>query len=354
VRAKRTEARARVGMANLRQQQSKSDDAVRYLEPALEFYRQGGYRSETLSCLALLARVNLQKGDYAAAAKGQEELLRLALELNDQSQIALAHAERGSGLASEEKFTEALDHLNQAYSIYSSQGIQRSMGYNLADRAEILARLGRFDEARALLDQASAIANKPGGELKRLSIEVKLTLAKIALGEENFPAASIGADEVEKRAASEFMKAVAGAMIVSGLSRSYGGAKAPGKQMTADAVNLAKQLNDPSTLAQAQLAFAQALLLAGDSSAASTNALQAEAVFARLSQPSSQWQALLVAAQASQNLGDKNAAREYAVRAGDTLSKLEQRWGSENFNSYLRRADVQRFRKQLDLLTSST
>src|SRR6185295_3978557 len=173
------------------------------LEPALEFYRQGGYRSETLSCLALLARVNLQKGDYAAAAKGQEELLRLALELNDQSQIALAHAERGSGLASEEKFTEALDHLNQAYSIYSSQGIQRSMGYNLADRAEILVRLGRFDEARTLLDQASAIANKPGGELKRLSIEVKLTLAKIALGEENFPAASIGADEVEKRAASE-------------------------------------------------------------------------------------------------------------------------------------------------------
>ncbi|HEY0430425.1 MAG TPA: tetratricopeptide repeat protein, partial [Pyrinomonadaceae bacterium] len=132
VRAKRTEARARVGMGTLRHQQSRSDDGVRYVEPALEFYQQGGYRSETLSCLALLARLNLQKGDYAAAGKGQEEVLRLALELNDQSQIALAHAERGSGLASEEKFTEALDQLNQAFSIYSSQGIQRSMGYNLA------------------------------------------------------------------------------------------------------------------------------------------------------------------------------------------------------------------------------
>ena len=34
------------------------------------------------------------------------------------------------------------------------------------------------------------------------------------------------------------------------------------------------------------------------------------------------------------------------------LSKLEQRWGSDNFNSYLRRADVQRFRKQLDQLSA--
>jgi hypothetical protein len=226
------------------------------------------------------------------------------------------------------------------------------MGYNMADRADILVRLGRFEEARTLLDQASAIANKPGGELKRLSLEVKLTTAKIALAEENFKVATIGADEVERRAALEFMNAFAGAMIVSGLSQTFGGAKAAGKQTSVEAVDVAKQLNDPSTLAQAQLALAQALLLAGDSSGASSNALQAEAVFARLSQPSSQWQALLVAAQASQNLGAKDAAREYALRAGDTLAKLEQRWGSENFNSYLRRADIQRFRKQLGQLSA--
>ncbi|HEV7928906.1 MAG TPA: tetratricopeptide repeat protein, partial [Nitrosospira sp.] len=258
-KARRNEARARVGMANLRQQQNKPDEVVQYLEPALAFYQQGGYRSETLSCLALQARANLQKGDYAAADKGQEELLRLAQEVNDPSLIALAHAERGSALTTEEKFPEALDHLLQAYAIYSSQGIQRSMGYNLASRGDVLGRLGRFDEARALLDQASAIAEKPGGELKRLSIDVQLTLAEVALIQENFTDARSAAGKVIEGAGNDFKNLVTGATIVKGLSDSYGGDKASGKRTTGEAVELAKQLNDPAELARAQLAFAQAV-----------------------------------------------------------------------------------------------
>ena len=217
-------------MASLRQQQNKPDEAVQYLEPALAFYQQGGYRSETFSCLALLARVNLQKGDYAAADKSQEELLRLAQELNDQSLIALAHAERGSALVREEKFTEALDQLNQAYSIYSSQGIQRSMGYNLVSRGGILGRLGRFNEAKALLDQATAIANKPGSELKRLGVESQLAFAELALMQDNFPDAKTTAEKVVAGAGTEFKNAAIGAKIVIGLSQSYSGAKAAGKQ----------------------------------------------------------------------------------------------------------------------------
>ncbi len=349
-KARRNEARARVSLAGL---QDNPDEAVRYLEPALAFYEQGGYRSETFSCLALLARANLQKGDYAAADKGQEELFRLAQELNDQSLIALAHAERGSALAREEKFTEALDHLNQAYSIYSSQGIQRSMGYNLESRGDVLVKWGRFNEGRALLDQATAIADKPGGELKRLSLQVQLDLAEIALSQESFAIARSAAEKVVAEAGTEFKNVAVGAKIVIGLSESYSGARAPGKQMTGEAVDLARQLNDPAELARAQLAFAQAVVLAGDSKAASSNALQAQEVFARLDQPASEWQALLIAAQASQNLGDKSAAREYAMRARDMLSKLEQRWGRENYNTYLSRPDIQRFRKQLEQLTGS-
>jgi serine/threonine protein kinase len=352
-KARRNEARARVAMASLRQQQNRPDEAVQYLEPALAFYQQGGYRSETVSCLALLARVNFQKGDYSAAAKSQEELLRFTQQLNDQALIALAHAERGSGLVREEKFTEALDHMNQAYSIYSSQGIQRSMGYNLESRGDVLGKLGRFDEARALLDQATAIADKPGGELKRLSVEVQLAHAEIALSQENFANARSAAEKVVEAAGTEFKNVATSAKIVIGLSQSYSGAKAPGKQMTGEAVDLARQLNDPAELARAQLGFAEAVLLAGDSKAASSNALQAQEVFARLDQPASEWRAVLIAAQASQNSGDKSAAREYAMRARDTLYKLEQRWGSENYNSYLRRPDVQRFRKQLDQLIGS-
>ena len=351
-KARRNEARARVSLASLRGRQNNPDDALRYLEPALAFYQQGGYRSETFSCLALVARANLQKGDYAAALKGHEQLFQLAQESNDQTMMALAHAEWGSGLASEEKFTEALSHLDQAYAIYSSQGIQRSMGYNLLGRSDALWRLGRYGEAQTFLDQASAIADKPGGEIKPLAVGIKLALAEMALSEGRFADAKNLAEKALEMAGTEFKNTATNAKIVIGLAQSYNGATAAGKQVVAEAVEMARQLNDPAQLATAQLALAEATLLAGDSRAASSNALQAEEVFARLGQGASEWQALLIAAQASENLGDKTKAREYAMRARDSLSKLEQRWGSENYNSYLRRADVQRLRKELEQFTS--
>jgi hypothetical protein len=112
-------------------------------------------------------------------------------------------------------------------------------------------------------------------------------------------------------------------------------------------------LNDPWQLAKAQLALAETMLLSGDSSGASSNALQAQEVFARLGQQASEWRALVVAALARGKSGDKTKAQEYALRANDSLSKLESRWGKENYGTFLGRSDVQRLRKQLGQLTGS-
>src|SRR6266404_710569 len=77
VKARSNEARARGAMASLRQQQNKPDEVIQYLEPALTFYRQAGYRSAATSCLALLARAELQKGDYADEDKDIAQLPKL-------------------------------------------------------------------------------------------------------------------------------------------------------------------------------------------------------------------------------------------------------------------------------------
>lgn len=352
-KVRRNEVRARFSLGSLRVSQNIPDEAVRYLEPVLAFYEQGGYRSEVFSCNVLLARANLQKGDYGAALKSHEQLLKLAQESNDQSLLALAHAERGSALVREEKFTEALDHFDQAYLIYNSQGIQRSIGYNLLGRSSALSRLGRHDEARGLLDQASAIADKPGGEIKQLSLGIKLVNAEIALSQGHFPDAKTRAESVLEGAGTEFGNVARGATIVIALARSYSGSAAAGKQRASEAVETVRQLNDPGQLATARLVLAEAMLLSGDSQGAANNALQAQEVFSRLGHLESEWRALLTAAQASHNSGDKNLAREYSMRARDLLSKLEQRWGSENYKSYLSRTDIQRFRKQLEQLTAS-
>ncbi|MEP6741430.1 MAG: tetratricopeptide repeat protein, partial [bacterium] len=349
-RARRNEARARVSLASLRQQQNKPDEVIQFLEPALAFYQQGGYRSETFSCLVLLARANLQKGDYATAEKGSQQLLELAQAANDQSLLALAHAERGSELADEEKFTEALDHLEQACTIYSTQGVQRSLGYNLNNRSDVLWRLGRYDEAQSLLTQSEAIANRPGGELKRLAVEVDLTRARIAFSQGRFSEAGTAAAKSLARGGDEFKNLANSATILKGLAQCYSGSATTGKALISEAVNAVRELADPSDLAHAQLALSEAMLLSGDSQGAANNAQQAADVFTRLGQHESEWRSLLVAAQAMQNVGDKTKAREYGRRAKDSLSKLEQQWGGDNYKSYLSRADIQRFQKQLDQL----
>ncbi len=352
VKARSNEARARGAMASLRQQQNKPDEVIQYLEPALTFYQQAGYRSAAASCLALLARADLQKGDYQSAEKAHEQLMKLGQAMNDQSIIALAHAELGSALARQEKFTAALDHLDQAYAIYNSQGVQRSMGYNLVQRAFVLGSMGRYSEVESLLNQAAAIADKPGGEIKRLSLEGQLAGAEIALTQNHAPEARDKAEKLLAQAATKFPELSMNATWVLGIALADAGA-ATGKQKCAEAVELAKQLNDRWQLAKAHLALAETMLLTGDAQGAANTALQAQQVFAQLGHQASEWRAVALAALATEKLGDKNKAQEYAVQANESLSQLEQMWGKDNRDTFLARPDVQRLRKQLEQLSGA-
>ena len=300
----------------------------------------------------MLARANRQKGEYDTAYKANEQLLQLGQQLNDQSQIALSHSEMAQVLSRQEKYTEAINHIDQAYSFYSSQGIQRSIGYNLYNKADVLWRLGRYDEAKTLLAQTSAIANKPGNEIKTLSVNIKLTAAEIALSEERKADAKTAAEEVLLAAGKDLKGPAVDARIVIALAQS-GSNTVAARKFATEAVELAKSLNDPAQLANAQLALAEVSLGAGDLSAAGTNASDAQQVFAKLGRPASEWRALLIMALVNENSGDKIRASEYAVRTKNLLFTFEQRWGAENLNSYLSRPDVQRYRKQLDQFSAS-
>jgi serine/threonine protein kinase/Tfp pilus assembly protein PilF len=346
VRARSSEARARVSMANLRQQQNNPDEAVRYLEPALAFYQQGSYRSETFSCLVLLARANLQKGEYEAAIKADQQLLQMAQQGKDQSQIALAHAEIGSALARVEKYPEALDQFNEAYVINKAQGVERSIGFNLLSRGNVLWQLGRYQEARFLLDEGTAIAEKAGG-YQRMAAEIKLVDAEISLSQAHFSQAKAKAERLLALTGTRFPALAIGARRVLGLAQARGGAGASGRQTCAQAVEMASRLNDPWQLAKARLALAEAMLLAGDAQAALTDALQARESFTRLGEEESEWRAWLIAGRASQRLGDTVTAREQMGHAKQVLSQLREQWGDDNFTRYLARPDIRAYYKQI-------
>ena len=347
-KAQSNAARARFSLASVRLRQNNIDDALQYLQPALSFYQQAGYRSESSACLALLARANRQKGDYETALKANEEQLRLGEQWNDQSQIALSHSEMGHVLSRQEKYSEALQHFDQAYTFYNANGPQRSLGYNLLGRADCLMRVGRFQEADDLLKQAAAIADKPGAEIKQLSAGIKVSLAEMALEQDRFAEGKSKGDAALAAAGDEIKSLAAAAKVFIALAQSHSGSAGAAKQVAAEAVELSRQLNDPAQLAGAQIAFAEIALLASDAKSALSSALEAEQTCARLGQPASQWRALTIAALASEKAGDANGARDYATRAKQLLSTLDQRWGNDNYQKYLARPDVQRLMKEVE------
>ena len=111
---------------------------------------------------------------------------------------------------------------------------------------------------------------------------------------------------------------------------------------------MATGTGDPQLISSALMASAEALLESGEPQRALETAQRAQESFARFGQLDSEWRAWLIASQAKRRLGEDAAAREYASIAAARLSSLEQRFGVETYNGYLKRPDVQQFRKQLN------
>jgi len=105
-------------------------------------------------------------------------------------------------------------------------------------------------------------------------------------------------------------------------------------------------MNDPEFISEALLARAQNLVATGDAGAVS-DALEAQQLFARSGSKDYEWLAWTIAAVGNRKT-DPGKAHEYASRAQQVLSSLEQQWGSNHYQSFLKRPDMQTFRKQLD------
>jgi tetratricopeptide (TPR) repeat protein len=334
----------------LRNQQHNADETSRYIEPALLFFKKGGYRKYIAQGMFLRGRVYAARGDYEAALQAFEEQLQLAEQVGDLSQVAFSQKEIGSVLAVQERYPEALHYFDESYQGNKSLNNESSVGYALVNRGSVLWQMGRDKEAREALDQASAIAERPDGSNKGLAAESKMSKARLELSLSHFRAAIVNSQQALSLAGTQYTVIAIQARATLGLALARSGAPQAGKLLCEEAVDMATRTGDPQLLTGALLARAEALLENGDPQRAVTTAMQAQASFARFGQQDSEWRAWLIAARATQRPGEATARREYATQADTVLSKLTQTWGAEAYHSYLARPDVQHSREQLGQL----
>ncbi|HEY0099056.1 MAG TPA: DUF2225 domain-containing protein [Pyrinomonadaceae bacterium] len=350
--ARRAEAKALGNLGSVYIKQGKTDEGIRYVEQARAFYQAGGYRKEEAQALAMLGRAKRQKGNYAEALADCQQVLQLSEQVNDPTLISAAHVELGNVLAHQENYIDALHHFEKSYQIQKSLGLEIYAGYSLHNRSEMLWRLGRYQEAREMLSQALAIAEKPGKQHEELLAHSYLTQAQIALSESRYGEAQAKSEQALNAAGDSNKSLAVEAKRTLGLAQSSSGATAKGKLWCEEALATAKLTGDPWLISCSVLALAKAQLAHGEAAAARESAQEAQASFARAGQKVSEWRAWFVAARASQREGDPAAARDYAARATNLLAELQQTWGAAAFEVYQARPDVQLCRKQLTELSA--
>lgn len=344
---RRSGSRALLSLGSLRLQRFDPDKALLYTEQALPFYKQGNYKKEISQALLLIARANSLNGNFDAARKALDDQLQLAEKSSDLAQVAQANMDIGVTLGYQEQYPLALEYFDKNIEINKSLGYPLGIGYSWANRGHALWHLGRYDEARLAFSQAQTFANRADRKFNGLIAWMFLTQARMALSEERLKEAQSSAEQVATFAGTHDNSRTAESKTVKGLAQVLSGMKAEGKRECADAFDIASRMNNQELLCSTQLALAEALLESGDSKAALTNALQAQALSNRLGKQDSEWRSLLIAARASQLTGEPAKANDYASRGSSLLSGLEQRWGPENYKSYLIRPDIRRYNDDL-------
>jgi tetratricopeptide (TPR) repeat protein len=341
------EIRAILSLGRLNQQLGNNDEAISQLQDALKFYKPGGYRKETSIALTALGRAYQDKGEEETALKIFQEQLQVSTDSGDQMGVGESHMNlallRGFG---QEMYPEALSHLDEKVKIDEGLGAKVGLGFDHMNRGNFLWQLGKYPEARAALDKAFEIANQPGANYKAALAWVHLTRAQMALSERNYPEAKKSAQLALDVSASQFPDVTLQAKYCIGRAEAFSGPPQVGRKLCEEAVAMAKKVNDPRLISAALLALAEVLLIANDSKGALESALEAQKILARSGQHDSEWRALLIAARASDLMGNRSAARDYASQADSLCAGLEQKWGKEAYESYLRRPDIQNYRNQ--------
>jgi len=346
-KVRRREAMGQFNLGSLYILELRTDEGLALVEQALKYFTEGNYRREVSLCLGQKARAHRRKGEYPAALLALSQKLELAQKGGDQPQIAVAYGEVGAVLSEQERFPEALNDYDKAYTINKAIGNRINIAFNQANRGDILWKLGRYDEAQQALDEALAIARQPDSGYKQLIPEIERSLAQMALTQRHLLEAKTRAENSLALAGTQYKNVTIESKFTLGLVKALSGSAAEGKTLCSEALQLASQGGDWALLSRATLALASVTLDSGDAVAALDLATKVQARFAQGGQQESEWRAWLIAALASQQLGDKTDATLQLAHSKQVFSELQQKWGTDVFNLYLRRPDIQVYYKQL-------
>ena len=336
-KGRQREARGLSNLGSLYIRTGRVDDGLKMVQQALEYFQQENYPRSVAICLTQIGRGYRRKSEFGAAQQALQRKLDLALKSENQPSIADAYFELGLLRLDEEKYPEALGQYDKALEIYKSVKNTFRVAFTNTNRARILERLGRFAEAKALLDELFKTANETKG-LLQLVPELNLIKAEMSLSEGSLAEAAAAANAAVGSAKSEVLIE---SKYLLGLVKASSGGRNDSKTLCDEAIKASSNAGNMTLHSRALLYCADAALRVNDAQTAFTLSTQAQEKFTRSEQLESEWRAWVIASRASAKLGDTNKSEETLRNGVTARSKLEQLWGPDTFKQYAARPDIQ-------------
>jgi tetratricopeptide (TPR) repeat protein/predicted Ser/Thr protein kinase len=330
--------REAIGMMNLSGiyiQTLRVDEGLNLAQQALQFFQQENHRRNAFLCLTHIARAYRRKGNYAGAQAALDQKFELAKQSQTQASLADTHMEMGALLLDQEQLPAALEHYEDAIKLYGTTN-NYLVAFCNENRAHILARLGRYSEAKPLLEELFRSKDSFPG----LIPDLHLNRAEMSLSQQDWRQAIASSNEAIKSGDPKSNVTIQ-AQYVLALAKADTGAQVEARQLCDDSLKATSNAADFGLHSRALLACAEVALKGKDAQTASTLATQAQERFARGLQLESEWRAWAIASRASKDLGDSNKAQEQIKNEEATRAQFEQTLGSEAFKQYMSRPDIQ-------------
>lgn len=334
------EARGLSNLGGLYIKTSRVDEGVKMVQQALDFFQQANYPRSVGICLTQLTRGYRRQGDFASAEQALNQKLEIAKRSNTPLAIADVDFEIGLLRLDQENYPAALAKYDDALNVYESAKDPFRIAFTNTNRARLLTRLGRFDEAKHLLEELFKTATEQKGAYLQLLPELQLIKAELNFSQGNIGEATVSANEAVKTAPARSDVLIESKYFFA-LIKAASGAKQEAKKLCDEAMEVSSNSGNSGLYSVALLRCSEAALRTNDPQTALTLATKAQERLARSGQQESEWRAWAIAARATEQLGDKAKAEEMSRNAAFVRSKLEPLWGPEAFKQYTERPDIQ-------------
>jgi tetratricopeptide (TPR) repeat protein len=326
------EARGTLQLASVYLGLEQPEDARNLARGMLDFLQRGHHRRYEMIALSIIARAEEDR-DIREAEKLARQVLAMARSLRDDREVALALDGLARAAAVLGSLPEALDLRTQQEQLHRQQQDRALLGFDLTSRADLLIRLGRFDQADEPLRELESGAAAGNNAFASRARRVLFLRALAASERHDFAAAADYARAVIRASAS--LKAPDTSQATAEVLLTYAMAnRRPAGDRPAWSV-----LKPTAITREIRYWRAATLLAAGNLAAVEAEVAAGLADIDRQPSPEFEWRMAALAAAAASRRGDTVTAERMAARARTALAAVRTAW-KDDAAAYERRADL--------------